>query len=114
MDVSKEEILAINKELGGGLRSDASIDFALTAGRGRSLYWKIALLWRAILVDHPFTDVNKRTALNTTFLLLKRNKIKLDEKSKERMTKELLKVAKENIHSLKRIERGVRYAVEGN
>lgn len=114
MDVTIDEIIKINQELGGKLRSSSSIDFALHAGKGRSLYWRIGLLWRAILIDHPFSDVNKRTTLNVTFLILKRNRIKLDEKAKERITKELLKVTKKNINSIKKIERGLRYAVEGN
>lgn len=114
MVITKEDIIAINKELGGKLMNESSIEYALAAGKEKSLYWRIALLWRAILVDHPFTDVNKRTTLNTTFLMLKRSEIKTDEKAKERITKELLKVAKKNITSIKKIERRIRYAVEGD
>ena len=55
MDVTKEEIIGINKELGGDLVADGSIDYALHAGKGRSPYWRIALLWRAIL-----SRLNKR------------------------------------------------------
>jgi prophage maintenance system killer protein len=114
MDVSVGEIITINKELGGDLVAPGSIEYALQAGAGRSLYWRIALLWRAILVDHPFTDVNKRTAFNTTTLALKRGKVKVTDEMKERILGEILKVAKENITEVKRIERRVRYAVEGN
>ena len=114
MDITKEEIIEINRSLGGSLGSDSSIDFALSAGKERGLYWRIALLWRAILVDHPFTDVNKRTALNAAFLLFERNNIKLNGESKERITKNVLEVAKKNITSIKNIERRIRYAVEGH
>ncbi|MFH1722481.1 MAG: Fic family protein [Candidatus Altiarchaeota archaeon] len=114
MDVSLGEIITINKELGGDLVRGGSIDFALSAGRGKSLYTRIALLWRAIIVDHPFTDINKRTAFNIAVLMLKRNHIKADDDVKDRLAKELLKVAKQNINEIKKIERRIRYAVEGN
>jgi len=96
------------------LGSDSSIDYALSAGRERGLYWRIALLWRAILVDHPFTDVNKRTALNVAFLMLERNDVNLNDEAKNRITKSVLEVAQKNITSIKNIERRVRYAVKGN
>jgi len=114
MDVSKEEIIAINKELGGHLTAVGSIEFAIHAGVGKSLYWRIALLWRAVLVDHPFTDINKRTAFNTTTLLLERNGVKPSDEIKERIVKELLKISREGTTSIKKIERRVRYAVEGD
>jgi prophage maintenance system killer protein len=114
MDVTKNEIVGINKALGGSLRSDASIDFALSAGNGRSVYWRIALLLRAILVDHPFTDVNKRTALVVALLMLKRNKIKLGEEEKLRLDRQIAVISKSNMTSLRNIERRVRYAVEGD
>ena len=114
MDVTKEEIIGINRELGGNLVADGSIDYALHAGEGKSIYWRIALLWRAILVDHPFSDVNKRTALNATTLLLKRRGIGLNDEAKERLVKEILDVSKTNMTSTRKIERRVRYAVEGD
>lgn len=114
MDITKEEVIEINRRLGGSLGSDSSIDYALSAGKGRGLYWRIALLWRAVLVDHPFTDVNKRTALNAAFLMLERNNIKLSREAKERITKNVLEVAGKNITSVKNIERRIRYAVEGH
>ncbi|MBM3309414.1 MAG: hypothetical protein FJY77_04090 [Candidatus Altiarchaeales archaeon] len=114
MDLSKEEIIAINKTLGGNLVANGSIEFALHAGKGRSLYWRIALLWRAILVDHPFTDINKRTTFNATILTLNRSGIKTTDEMKERIVKEILKISKEGTISVKNIERRVRYAVEGN
>jgi len=50
--------------LGGNLRSDSSLDFAFDKLEDKKLgdYKKLAYLLRAILVDHPFSDGNKRTA----------------------------------------------------
>jgi len=111
--ITKEEILEINKKYGGSLRSDAEIETALYRGKGKAIYKKITYLWRAILVGHPFTDGNKRTAFVVATLLLERSNIKLDESRKEVILKELTEIAKENILDLNKIERRVRYAIEG-
>lgn len=112
--LDKEQIRMINEKYGGILRSDAEIDTALTLGKGKSVYRKIAYLWRAILVGHPFTDGNKRTALIVALTVLDKCKIELDENKKENMVSEITKIAKENITDVNRIERLVRYAVTGN
>lgn len=94
--------------------SNGSIDYALQAGRKKGLYRRIALLWRAILIDHPFTDINKRTTLHVTILSLKRDGLNVGEEQKEKITMEILKVAQKNINSIQSIERRIRYAVEGD
>jgi len=111
--ITREEILEINKRYGGSLRSDAEIETALYRGKGKSVYKKITFLWRAILVGHPFTDGNKRTAFVVAALLLERSNIKLNEERKETILKELTEIAKENILDSNKIERRVRYAIEG-
>jgi death-on-curing family protein len=112
--ISKDQIKRINERYGGSLRSDAEIETALDMGKGRSVFRKIACLWRAILVGHPFTDGNKRTALMTVLTILEACEIRTEEKIKEALVSEITKVAKENITNINRIERLVRYAVEGN
>lgn len=112
--ITKEEIIKISEIYGGSVRNDAEIETALYRGHGKAIYKKIALLWRAILVGHPFTDGNKRTAFGVTALLLERSNIKLDESRKEVLFTEMTEVAKENILDLDKIERRVRYAIEGN
>ncbi len=64
MNISKEDIIRINKAFGGSLRSESSLDFALDMLNNKKFgnYRKLSYLIRAILVDHPFTDANKRTA----------------------------------------------------
>ena len=110
--IDKEHIRAINEKYGGNLRSDAEIETALDLGKGKSVYRKIAYLWRAILVGHPFTDANKRTALGVALIILEKCKIKTDEQRIENMVSTVTKIAKENIRDINRIERLVRYAAE--
>ena len=69
INISKEDLLRINKGFGGNLRSNSSIDFALEQQESKKLgdCKKLAYLWRTILVDHPFSNGNKKTP---TFLAI--------------------------------------------
>lgn len=112
--VSRDQIKWINKKYGGGLRSDSEIESALHLGKGKSSFRKIAYLWRAILVGHPFTDGNKRTALMVSLAILESCRIKKKKETNENLVSEITKIAKENITDVNRIERLVRYAVTGD
>lgn len=112
--IPKDQIRMINEQCGGNLRSDAEIETALQLGRGKSIYRKIAYLWKAILVGHPFTDGNKRTALVVALTILEKSNIKLDEEKKEALVTEIRKIAMENLTDINRIERLIRYAVTGD
>jgi prophage maintenance system killer protein len=109
--ISKEDLLRINKGFGGNLRSDSSIDFAFERIKYRKLglYKKLAYLMRAILVDHPFSDGNKRTA---TFICLafanKYNK-KLD---RELLLHHIVSIAKKNINEIRNIEWRLKNAIK--
>ena len=112
--LGKKQIKWINRQQGGSLRSDAEIETALEVGKGKAVYRNIAYLWRAILVGHPFTDGNKRTALAVALLVLERCNVEVSEEGKEKMVEETIKIAKENITNVARIERLIRYAVTGD
>jgi|GEM_PF-449593 len=112
--VSKDQIKWINRKYGGSLRSDAEIESALHLGKGKAVFRKIAYLWRAILVGHPFTDGNKRTALMVSLAIIKACKIKAGKGVSESLVSEIRKIAKENITDINRIERLIRYAVTGD
>lgn len=112
--ISKDHIKAINERYGGSLRTDAEIETALSAGRDRHVYRKIAALWRAILVGHPFTDGNKRTALMAALVIFDKCGVKISRPRKESLVKEITKIARENITDISRIERLVRYAATGH
>ena len=104
----------INEQCGGSVRLDAEIETALERGKGRSAPRKIALLWRAILLGHPFTDGNKRTALTVALVICEASRIPLTEKATDRLVEEIKRIAAEHIDDIVRIERLIRYAVSQN
>jgi prophage maintenance system killer protein len=112
--ITKEHVRMINEKYGGGLRNDAEIETALDLGKGKAVYRKIAYLWRSILVGHPFTDGNKRTALMVALTILDKCRVRAGDQEKENLVKEVRKIASENITDINRIERLIRYAVSGN
>lgn len=110
MKISKEDLLRINEGFGGNLRNDSSIDFAIDMQENRKLgeYKKLAYLLRAILVDHPFSDGNKRTA---TFLVLNfvdQNKKQVD---RELLIHQIISIAKNNITEIRNIEQRLRSCI---
>jgi len=112
--ITRDQIRAINERYGGSLRTDAEIETALSMGRGRNAFRKVAALWRAILVGHPFTDGNKRTALAVALVIFEKCGTDIPEERKEGLVSEITKIARENITDVSRIERLVRYASTGH
>ena len=111
MDISKLEIIRINKGFGGGLRNDASIDFALNMQENKRLgkYKKLAYLLRAILVDHPFSDGNKRTAMFFVFAFADEYKKRVDN---ELVKHHILAIARKNINEIRNIEWRIKNAIK--
>ncbi len=110
--LTKEDIKRINERYEGTLRGDAEIETALYVGKGKSIFRKIAYLWRAVLVGHPFTDGNKRTALAIGEVLFELDGFHLSEESKRKMVNAIIKMSREDTTKINRIERLVRYVVE--
>src|SRR3989344_1016422 len=104
MEIGKEELLRINHGFGGNLRDDSSLDFALDKLEDRKIgpYKKLAYLLWAILVDHPFSDGNKRTASYVSLKFTHELKKQVDT---ELLTLHLVSIAKHNIHDIRKIER---------
>ena len=111
MKISKEELLRINRGFGGGLRNDSSLDFALEMLKNKKIgdYKKLAYLIRAILVDHPFSDGNKRTA---AYLALKFTEGKNKEVDRELLLHHIVSIAKNNITEIKNIEYRLKNAIK--
>ena len=111
MNISKEDLLRINKGFGGNLRSSSSLDFAFGKFENKKLglYKKIAYLLRAILVDHPFSDGNKRTAMFVVFVFA-------DEEGKnvdiELLKHQITSIAKQNITNVRNIEQRIKTAIK--
>ncbi len=110
MIISKEELIRINQGFGGNLRNDSSLDFAIDMQNNSKLgdYKKLAYLWRAILVDHPFSDGNKRTAVFLAFGFAEENKKQVD---KELLLHHAISTAKNNITEIRNIEWRLKNAI---
>ena len=107
MKISKEDLLRINHGFGGNLRSDSSLDFAINVQENLKLgpYKKLAYLWRAILVDHPFSDGNKRTATFVAFVFAKEHNKQVD---RDLLLHQIISIAKKNIQSIRNIEERIK------
>ncbi len=110
MKIDKGDILRINQGFGGRLRNDASLDFAIEKQQDAKLgeYKKLAYLWRAILVDHPFSDANKRTALFLAFNFAEELNKTAD---RDLLVHHAQSIAKNNIIDINVIERRLRNAI---
>lgn len=111
MDISKEDLLRINYGFGGNLRSSSSLDFAFNRIENKKLgiYKRLAYLWGAILVDHPFSDGNKRTAAFVAFAFAEESHKKID---RDLLIHHIVSIAKKNIHKLKNIEWRLKNAIK--
>lgn len=111
MDIGKKELLRINQGFGGNLRSDSSLDFALDRLKNKKLglYRKLSYLWRAILVDHPFSDGNKRTAIYAALFFVTKYDKKVD---RSLLLHHAVSIAKQSIHDLRKIERRLKNAIK--
>ena len=111
MKISKEELLRINNGFGGNLRNDASLDFALDKMENKKLgpYKKLTYLLRAILVDHPFSDGNKRTAMFIVLAFAEENKKTVDN---DLLLHYTLSIAKNNITEIRNIEWRLKSAIK--
>ena len=111
MIISKETIVRIARGFGGNLRNSSSLDFALEKQNDRKLgeYKKLAFLLRAILVDHPFSDGNKKTAAFIALAFAEQNKKQVDE---ELMKHHILSIASKNIIEIRAIEERMKNAIK--
>jgi prophage maintenance system killer protein len=111
MKISKEDIVRIAKGFDGNLRNSSSLDFALEKQEDNKLgeYKKLAYLLRAILVDHPFSDGNKKTAMFVAFNFAEQNNKQVDE---ELLKHHILSIASKNITEIRVIEERMKNAIK--
>ena len=110
MEISKEELIRINQGFGGNLRSDSSIDYAIEMQENNKLgdYKKLAYLLRAILVDHPFSDGNKRTAMYLCLKFAEENRKQVD---RDLLLEQIISIAKNNLAEIRNIEWRIKNAI---
>ncbi|MEK6859532.1 MAG: Fic family protein [Nanoarchaeota archaeon] len=110
MNISKEDLLRINQGFGGNLRSGSSIDYAIDIQNNNKLgdYKKLAYILRAILVDHPFSDGNKRTAMFLAFSFAEENKKQIN---RDLLLEQVISIAKNNITEIRNIEWRMKNAI---
>ncbi len=103
MNISKDDLVRINRGFGWNLRNDSSLDYALDAQKNNKLgdFKKLAYLLRAILVDHPFSDGNKRTAMFLCLNFAEENKKQVD---RDLLLEQIVSIAKKNINEIRNIE----------
>ena len=111
MKISKEDLLRINRGFGGNLRSDSSLDFAIDKVNSPKLgaYKKLAYLWRAILVDHPFSDGNKRTAVFLAYVFADENNKQVD---RDMLVYQAVSIAQKNLANIRQIEWRIKNAIK--
>jgi prophage maintenance system killer protein len=110
MNIRKEDIIRIGKGFGGNLRNEASLDFALEKQNDKKLgdYKKLAYLLRAILVDHPFSDGNKKTGMFVAFAFAEQLNKVVDE---ELLKHHILSIASRNITEIRAIGERIKNAI---
>ena len=111
MNIGKEDIIRINKGFGGNIRNEASLDFAIKHQSNQKLgnYKKLAYLFRAILVDHPFSDGNKRTSAYLAFAFANQFNKSVNN---DLLLNHILSVASKNITQIRAIEERLKNAIK--
>ena len=118
---SSDEIIAINRKLGGAVLNPGSIDFLITRIESKTLKKDYkrqiatisAIFWYELIQSHSFIDGNKRTATETMKLFLKQNNFKLDTPLSG-LVYISLKIANNEISYPKLIEWIYRRLIDGN
>ncbi|MFW5846625.1 MAG: Fic family protein [Nanoarchaeota archaeon] len=111
MEISKEDLLRINAGFGGNLRSGSSLDFAFHIQQNKKLgaYKKLAHLLRAILVDHPFSDGNKRTAMFVSLAFASENNKGVN---RDILLYQIVAIAKKNLTNIRQIADRIKTATK--
>ena len=111
--ITRDDVRWINKKYGGLLRNDKDIDAVLARASGLSASRQIAHMWKAILVDHPFTDGGRRAAVEIAMVVFEAVKTNLNENAQELLHAKTKRVGREKIKDIDRINMLVRDAAVG-
>ncbi len=111
MEISKEEIIRVAQGFGGTLRNSSSLDYALERQHDKKIgsHTKLAYLLRAMLVDHSFSDGNKKTAMYVAFAFADETKKQVDA---ELLKHHVLSIASKNITDIEIITERMKNAIK--
>lgn len=111
MEITINDFLRINKGFGGNLIKKSSLEYAVDKLKDRKLglYTRMAYLFRAILVDHPFSDGNKRTAMFFAFFFADEHGKIVD---RDILAHQIMSIAKNNIIDIRKIKRRLTTAIK--
>lgn len=102
----RNKIVKINQDLGGTLVRPNSLDYACDRFKDeKSIFRKNAYLIRALVIDHPFDDFNKSTAVSITLQEFNKHGIKCKENT---YLKGMVRIAKNNVSDINKIESKLR------
>jgi prophage maintenance system killer protein len=109
--LTKKDIIALNQEFDTGtFHNETSLDFALSYARRTDNWTKaLALVVRAILLDHVFEEGNKRTA---ALLVKAYAEYEGHETYDDRLLKMIKEIIIKKISSIKQIEDRIKDAVK--
>lgn len=110
MKIRKEDIERIALGFGGNLRNSSSLGYALDKQENKKLgiYKKLAYLMRAILVDHPFSDGNKKTAAMLAYAFADQYKKVVNH---ELLKHQMQSIASKNIADIRTIAERLKHAI---
>ncbi len=109
--VNKKDLIGINQEIGesGHFQNESSLDFALSIiKQKKSWLQELSYLIRCMLVDHCFSDGNKRTSFVLILLYFDDKGLSYD---KDRLIKIIWTISKKNISDINKIMRMIKNAV---
>src|SRR3990172_1994576 len=109
--LSKKDLIIANKRFHTGrIANESSLNYAISTARRTNDWLKaVALLVRAILIDHAFEDGNKRTAAAVIMAYLEMNNLYYNP---DRVGKVVIKILKKNITDTRKITRLIQNAIE--
>lgn len=109
--LSKKDLISLNQEFAEGIIvNKSSLDYVVDMTRKSKNWLKTAaLLVRAILVDHIFTDGNKRTAAAVIMACLEMQGFVCDQ---DKVGAVVIRIIKENITDVRKIERLIKNVVK--
>jgi len=107
--LTKKAIIEINKEFDvGKVINEGSLDFAISsANETKDWIKQLAYLTRAILIDHVFSEANKRTTAALIMAILEEKKVGYDPYKIDNLIINIIKNNITNINQIRRIIKDV-------